>query len=405
MVSSRLHSSAPQTLRYSLSPLNAKHSRWALIGYAVLTLWTAIALAWMMFPEFTDAGRGDFWPALANEIAEQPESLLYWAGMAAVLGLTVFIFRTRSNARLHLTHTGIEASLPRWMGLFGQRQTAGDWQIRWSEITAAKATHGSSSPSRFTSNVPVMFQSRLILETSRGDFWVNAFAWHDQADDHRMTIGELAFQRNFDIDDRLGVTPLYRALEARGIGVERDDQTDRKVNRPAPDGFDLSAHQGIKILLAIFGLTLGYLVIDQFIIGMFQPLESMPLWPFAAAAMLGLPVALLLSRGAPPTERAVISGLVVVALVAAAWPGILRFNAMTAERTPTTYSALEFGLFEPDDPEIPIIDLRDAGLDEYWEQFPPGTSHSFVLLKGDAGFWQLDPTPLYNKTREFYRRR
>jgi len=405
MTSSRLHSAAPRTLRYSLSPLNAQHTRWAFIGYAVLTLWTAVALAWMMFPEFTDADRADFWPALGNEIAEQPASLVYWAGMAAVFGLVVFLFRTRSTARLHLTNTGIEASLPNWMGLFGQRQTAGDWQIGWHEITAATATHHDAGPSRLSTNTPVMLKSRVILETARGDFWVNAFAWHDPGDDHRLSLGELAFQRNFDIENRLASTPVYRALEARGIGVERAGQADLKMERPAPDGFDLSAHRGIKALLALFALALGYLVIDQFIVGRFQPLESLPLWPFAAAAMAGLPVVVLLSRGAPPTERAAIGGLVVVTLVAAAWPGTLRFNAMTAEKTRTTYSALEFGLFEPADPEIPIIDLRDAGLDEYWEQFPPGASHSFVLLKGDAGFWQLDPTPLYTRTREFYRGR
>lgn len=245
----------------------------------------------------------------------------------------------------------------------------------------------------------------MILETTQGDFWLNAFAWHDKADDHRLTLGELAFQRNFDIEDRLGLTPLYRAIEAHGIEVGQAAESDRRMKRPAPVGFDLSAHKGIKALLAIFGLVLGYLVIDQFIIGRFQPLESIPAWPFVAVAMLGLPIVALLSRGAPPTERAVISTLVVATLVAAAWPGTLRFNAMTAERAPTTYSAIEFGLFEPDDPELPMIDLRDAGLEEYWEQFPPGTSHSFLLLKGDAGFWQLDPTPLYHKTREFYRRR
>lgn len=106
----------PRTLRYSLSPLNGRHTRLAVIAYAILTLLTTVAIGWMMFPEFTDAGRDDFWPALASEIAEQPASLLYWAGITAMLGLAFFVFRTRSNARLHLTHSGIQASLPGWMG-------------------------------------------------------------------------------------------------------------------------------------------------------------------------------------------------------------------------------------------------------------------------------------------------
>jgi hypothetical protein len=130
-----------------------------------------------------------------------------------------------------------------------------------------------------------------------------------------------------------------------------------------------------------------------------------PVYPFLVAALPAAALANVLGRGAPATERFGVGALLVVATTAATYPAMLRVNAWTAEPRTLQYEAVTSGQFRPVDTNTPAIDLSGKSLPEYWAEYPEGTEHEFTLMRGDAGFYQLDLGPFHARTREFYRRR
>lgn len=92
----------------------------------------------------------------------------------------------------------------------------------------------------------------------------------------------------------------------------------------------------------------------------------------------------------------------VAALTAAIYPGILRYNAMTADPQQVQYRAVGEGQFESTIPGFPEIDLRKLNVPEYWSEYPEGSEHEFDLMRGNGGFYQVDLRPVFARTREFY---
>ncbi|MDZ7811454.1 MAG: hypothetical protein U5L11_17155 [Arhodomonas sp.] len=144
---------------------------------------------------------------------------------------------------------------------------------------------------------------------------------------------------------------------------------------------------------------------DGLFLGQRQPLESVPVIPFVLAAVLAVAMVHRLGEGAPATERVAVGALTVAALVAAIYPGMLRFNAATAEPWVIGYEVVAPGRFQDPSGRFPEVDLSGKDLDEYWAEHPEGSVHEFRLFRGSAGFVQLDLRPLYEKTRAFYRQR
>ncbi len=189
-----------------------------------------------------------------------------------------------------------------------------------------------------------------------------------------------------------------KAVEARGFEIEAAGDAAQGAA-----SFDLARHKGMLAQLGVlFGAGL-YALGDTLVAG-YQPLGPLPLLPFAAAGVLAVAGSAVLGRGAPRAERLGVGALATLAVVAAVYPVTLRLNALGAEPRVAMYTAVAPGVFEPQAAGLPRIDLSGEDVDEYWTQYPPGSGHAFTLLRGSAGFYQLDLAPFYERTRRFYSR-
>ena len=92
------------------------------------------------------------------------------------------------------------------------------------------------------------------------------------------------------------------------------------------------------------------------------------------------------------------------AFAAALYPGLLRVNQLTDGEglKPQQYRLEDYVLLKALDAQLP--DLLFIDYHEYWQQFPRGSQHEFLMRKGALGFHQVDMGPVHERMREFYRR-
>jgi hypothetical protein len=334
--------------------------------------------------------------ALRRALREQPH-LDATLGMAALLAPVAAVYWLgQRSARLQADRDGLRGEIPRWLGIGLFRQTAGRWRIPWSAIRRVRLIEPAPAPNP----IQRLGGFRLVIETEHGQTWVSPFTWFDRrGGDHRLTLKEALRARRLDPDRLVWRAALLRLMRARGITVEREQAVARRPTR----GFDLTTHRGLAVqLVALFTGGL-YALAETFFLDRYRPLEPLPGWPFALVAGAATLAVLMLGRGAPVRERLVVGALTVAALVVAVRPAMLRLNALSATPRTLAYVASAPGRFTPPVDALPLIDLHGESLDAYWSRYPPGASHEFTLLRGAAGFYQLDTAPLYARTRRFYR--
>lgn len=344
--------------------------------------------------------------AWASVLAEPEIRWALWA-LAVMLPLTGVVLWILSRAHLTIDATGISARIPRLPALPFLRQSGGHWQLSWNDIRRAELAlpqSGGKHPQR-------LGFARLNLETDRGLFSLFVWRWFDPEDqDHRITFNELRRLRSLDFGDLLRRSPLVRALEAQGVPLEDAE------GAPAPgasgeggtlggEHFDLNSHRGVQLQLGVLALAGGYALLDTFFLNPWKALEFPPVGPFVMAGLVGAVLVAPLGRGAPRIERIGVAALTVAALVAAVYPGLMRFNAATSEAQTIQYEALEPGVFHTPYADFPDLDLRSGGLEAYWARYTTGEQHDFRILEGAAGFYQINMARLHQRTRAFYRAR
>lgn len=389
----------PVTLRFSAFPIRASHTRLLiLIGLGLPIL--ALLLALMMARPETEGPAGLFAPLASlwkDFIRDTENRILLWA-LAALLPVAAVMLLGQRQARLRITSDALEGSIPRWLTLGSVRQTAGHWRIPREDIRGVRlvALWQTRQP------IQQLALYRLVIDTPDTEIWINPFAWlHTGRDDHRLRLGEIFRPRRLDAEKRIQDAPLFSIFREAGFEITLD-ATAPEGAHPLSRGFDLTRHKGMLVQLGLLSVGGLYAIGDTFM-GTWRPLEAMPVLPFVAVGILGASLAATLGRGAPRAERLGVGALTVIALAGAVHPALLRINGMTAQPQTVQYKAVAPGRFEPVNAPLPPIDLSGKRLDEYWEQYPPGTEHPFTLLRGDAGFHQLDMEPLHARTREFYR--
>lgn len=382
-----------RTLRLGTSLLRPAHT-WALLMTA---LGLPLTLAVVVIYTVAAAAEGPICPAIWtvtwNALVENPANLAMLGLVTASLPVGLAFFIMERRARIRITPAGLEADIPRWLGLGILRQTAGQWSVRWDEVRRVRsvcAQNALNAAQRLASY-------RLVIETKHGETRVAAFRWYDPgARDHRLRLGELFGMRK-QAAARLESAPLVRAINARGLSIE----TDSEASAP---GFDLTQHKGIMAQVSLlFGAGL-YALAETFFIQPYLALGPLPVLPFGVAGAVSAFAVWKLGQGAPIVERAAIGVITVAACVAATHPAMLRLNAATAAGEMLTYVSLGEGRFESVD-RFPAIDLSGLDVAEYWTQYPPGERHEFTLLKGSGGFYQIELAPIYERTRRFYRDR
>ena len=319
--------------------------------------------------------------------------------LAVLLPVAVILQLLQRTCYLSLNAAGIEGRLPWWTGMGIAGLTTGEWKVRWDSIRSVRLLAGKLGGRGRGKPVLAIRAYRLLIETDREQIRISPFPWKlPGGPDHRLSFGEMFPARRFDVAKAIERAPLVQALRARG--VEFSAEAPESENKPA--GYDLAKHPGMIAQLVILFAVGLYAFVDGFFIKSFMALEPLPIAPFLIAAVAGAAIAFVLGSGAPLRERWVVACLLAAALGFAVYPGLLRFNAMSAEPQEVPYLAVGPGVFEPVMPRFPDIDLRKLKVAEYWSEYPEGSEYEFELIRGAGDFWQVDLRPVYKQTRDFY---
>lgn len=386
-----------KVLHAGSSPLKTTHT-WTLLAVALGLPLAALLAILATLPVAADGSICPaIWTALRAKFTDDPAHRWVLWSAAVLLPLATVLLILESRARLRLTHAGLEANIPRLLGLGWLRQTAGHWRVRWDEVRRVRLLGPASGNA-----MQQLAWYRLVIETDHGEKWVSAFRWHERGNkDHRLRLGELLTFHKLDAAARLRSAPLVRAIKERGFAIETDADTAAQLS----PGFDLAQHRGLLALVGVFFVAGIYALTDALFLQPYLPLETPPAAPFLLVGTLAAVAAWKLGQGAPRIERSVVGVLAVAACVAATYPAMLRLNAATARAETLPYVSMGGGHFESEGEHLPALDLSGLGVPEYWAEYPPRTRHEFTLLKGSAGFYQLELAPVYERTRRFYRDR
>lgn len=395
-------------LRYGVSLLRRRQTilfMFVLFGLPLAALVAFFAIL-VLYAEEPAAVPALMLEDLRASMADDPSIVfMLWLMPPAAVATIVAVLAQR-RAWLRVGPGGIEGYLPRFVGFGLTGQTVGTWQVSLDRIRNVRLLGpggGKGRLERWVANAQRIRASRLDIQTDRGTIRLRPFPWYRPGSpDHRLGVLDLSALSGVDPVSCVERAPLVESLQAQGIRIEpaRGDAADA-----VPPGFDLARDRGmIAQLILLFAAGL-YALVDTSFVLQHTPIAPMPRAPFALILMLAIPVTLRLGRRAPLVERVVVSALTVVALASAAYPGLLRFNAATAQPQVVEYVPTAPGRFRAASGEYPDIDLSDLRLSEYWAQRGPAERHPFTLLRGDARFWQLDLAPLYERTRDYYRAR
>lgn len=387
-------------LRLGASILRPAHTRGLLAAVLGLPLILILFLTWLMESK-TEQGSDapGIWETMWTNFTRSPEDQAMLWMIAVLLPVGIAFLAAQRLAYLRVTPAGLEGYIPRWIQFGLLRQTTGRWNVRWDEVRSVRLVLRSE----IRNAAQRLGFCRLVIETEKTEVRVAAFSWFDGAGhDHRLGLGEFFTFWNLDPARRLQSAPLIRAIEARGLEIENGTAG----TEPAPpSGFDLAQHKGMLAQIGLLFVAGLYALGDGLFVRAYLPLGSLPIVPFAVTGAVAAFAVSKLGRGAPAVERLAVGVLAVAACVAAAYPAMLRFNAATAEAEIVGYVSLGGGRFEAPYVRLPQIDLSGENVAEYWAQYPPGAEHEFTLLRGSAGFYQLEMTPLHERTRQFYAER
>jgi hypothetical protein len=154
-------------------------------------------------------------------------------------------------------------------------------------------------------------------------------------------------------------------------------------------------------LILLGGLGI-YAFVDYVFLTNYLVSGDLPLWPFVSAGLLAGALGVRLGKGTPVPERLGLAILLSIIAVVAAYPGVQRYT-LVASPTPI---AVDFNMTEPgyfEHAQYPTINLQDKNIAEYLQSLPAGQPQTFLLYESVLGFGLIDMSPVYEKTRAFYR--
>lgn len=386
----------PIEFRLGASLLRRSSLLWGLaIAFGLPMLLAGIVVLVMVWKSGDSSSIGKIL-ADAWDSANKDSSLDWQLWLAAALvPLAAVASMIQRKCYVRLTSLGMEGYLTRGVGMGFMGLSTGHWKINWESIRSVRLV-----PRNPTGKPALDIGGyRLVIDSEREQTRLAPFPWIVvDGPDHRLRFRELLRPKMIEAAKVIERAPLVQALRERGIEISSEPAPPDK----APSGFDLARHPGMIAQLVLLFAAGLYAVLDTFFLGSFMALEPLPSGPFVIATGAGAAMAVALGRGAPQRERWMVGVLMVAALTAAVYPGILRYNAMTSEAQEVSYRAIGEGQFVPTVARLPDIDVRKLNVPGYWSEYPEGTEHSFHLMRGAGGFYQLDLRPVLTRTREYY---
>jgi len=307
---------------------------------------------------------------------------------AALLGAAHFWYSRRAAKleRLFLDEHGIRYQSP-------LPAVQPSWSHAWSQVTAARVVIPRLAAHHNT--VALVIEAGGVRRKLAG-MWAPAGQDAEEPGAAMPLFSSHAaiFERIADDVERSALVQYMRRM---GVKVEM-----REGPRSA---FALERNRASRAALALIFVLIGYAIVD-FLVNSETYAVKPPavLYVLAGAiALLACGMVLALNR-VPQAESWGVSLVLGAAFAAALYPGLLRLNQITDAEglQPQQYRLEEHVLLKPLDPKLP--DLTFIDYHEYWQQFPRGSQHEFLMRRGALGFHQVDMGPVHERMREFYRR-
>lgn len=323
------------------------------------------------------------------------------AGMnlIALTFATLQIFYMQSakrRERLLLTSSGIEyrSPLPAILGFLRP-----GWSLSWSQIRSIKL---SSSP---FGRGPQL----VVLELDGGIKTVKLYPWRwVDPESFELTTPWRDLRRqqkmtSLDIVQEIDESPLLRYIVTALPHLEVV-----RTGEPGDVSFALEKNPVSLTVAVLFFVLVIYAFADGIVIGEETYAGEIPFQWFITTGVLAAALAALwmVRSGVPKLESFVVAFLFGAAVGVAAYPAILRLNAVTDTEGLRAYEyVLQSDFVTLTSVESGPPDLSFPGYDEYWKQYQPGSKHSFELRFGGLGFYQLNLEPVRMEFRKYYTER
>jgi hypothetical protein len=247
-------------------------------------------------------------------------------------------------------------------------------------------------------------QSRLRLITDSKTYLLQPYNFLKVgAPDHRLGLTGAFGKPKARVESIINEAPLVRALsEAAGEASVASTPVDR--SGPLAKQFNLLKHRGMVIELVLLTGLGAYALTDYLLLTNYLILGDLPLWPFVSSGLLAGALGIRLGRGAPGAERVGVAAMLCMVAIAATYPGIQRYTLIASpEPVSLAYEMTGTAHFEHSD--YPAINQRSSNITEYWESLETGKNVDFLVHKPVLGFSLVDMSPVYEKSRAFYRAR
>lgn len=375
------------------TPLELKPGRFAASNrqrrvQTLAVLFAVLAvIAAVMFPLFAGVDWSKAWSRLLSGSLPVLE-----LGAAALLGAGHYWYTKRGEKleRLFLDERGMryQSPLPDWMA--GLQPS---WFHRWEEIRSARVVIPRLALHHNT--VALMLNAGGAQRRLTG-MWVPAAGAEEEPargtplfSSHAAIFGRIA--------EDVERSALVQYMRRMGVKVEM---------REGPrSGFALERNRATRVALALIFVLIGYAIVDFLVNSETYAVKPPAVLYVLAGVMVLLASGLVLALNrVPQAESWGVSVVLGAAFAAALYPGLLRVNQLTDGEglKPRQYRLEDYVLLKPVDPKLP--DLTFIDFHEYWQQFPRGSQHEFLMRRGALGFHQVDMGPVHERMREFYRR-
>ncbi len=216
----------------------------------------------------------------------------------------------------------------------------------------------------------------------------------------------IAIGRNGD-NDRMMISADtgFNAVQSREATADICRMIDPAFQLPgsAIADFALEKNKASLLVMGLFAVLSAFALVDGVMLNTNELIRFGNLrWALPVLVVFALPAYLFMTRNCVPSrESLALSMLLVTSIVLAAIPLAKRADQLLAHgATNVEYTLTGDARFEAVDPGPPSLNFRE--IREYWAQFEEGSTHSFRLIHGPLGLWQLERAELNEKTRQFY---
>lgn len=348
-----------------------------------------------VFELFQELEPREVWQKLKEKIAEKPIGFSLNA-LVLVLGLLQIVFMKfyHKEAKLIISRLGIEHHSGKY-SLFSSEKS---WRASWGEIKSLKF--------QFKQSIWSPFQSAdLIVDLGVRQHTIETFKWGD-INDPNFDLYNPQNTMSSDKDktiSKLQFHPLYLYLQKLDKAPAIPDLGSKQAAR-----FNLfSGASSMSVVVVLFVIIL-YAIVDSIILNESYIEGALWEWHVAFGIVAGLLSFFLLKLShVPVTESVTVSVLLVVAIVFALYPGVLRINQLTDSQGLVRYEYVKRSSFlyeAPKNADLPPLQLSEfADFHEYWQQFAVGSTYQFELRRGGLGFYQYNQQPIRKAMKAYYR--